>query len=168
MIEPSVFVKPGKELSLSGPALVQLIRETLHRRASIKFQATGCSMTPFIWDGDIITISPLTDKSIRRGDVVAFVCPIRKKLVIHRVVRRNRRGEMRIAGDNLPKPDTTVSENNILGRVTSVERKGGEISFGLGVERLCIAMLTRYGLIYSLILPMARRLRMLFGRPTHG
>ena len=168
MTEPSVFVRPGKELSLSGPALLQLIRETLLRGSAIKFQAKGFSMSPFIRDNDIITISPLTNKSISYGDIVAFVCPITEKLVVHRVVKRNGKGAVCIAGDNLPKPDTTVSEERILGRVTSIERNGKKIALGLGLERSLIATLTRHGLIYSFLLPMMRCLRAFFKRYPHG
>jgi signal peptidase I len=164
MTESAVFVKPGKKLFLSGSAFIQLMRETLYRGVALKFQAQGYSMSPCIRDGDVITISPLTDKPICRGDVVAFVCPARKKLVVHRVVYRNKHGELHTAGDNLPKPDTTVSEGQILGRVTSVQRNGKDITFGLGAERLLIAVLARHGLIYSIIMPMVRHLRAFFKR----
>lgn len=168
MTEPSVFVKPGKELSLSGSALIQLIQETLHRGAALKFQALGYSMSPFIRDGDVITISPLSDKPIRRGDVVALLSPARKKLIVHRVVYRNRQGDLYTAGDNLPQPDIAVSEKDILGRVTGVQRNGKNITVGLGAERLFIAVLTRHGLIYSLILPIMRHLRTFLRRPSRG
>ena len=168
MLEPSQFIKRDEELSLSGPAFTQLVQATLRGGTAIKFPARGFSMSPFIRNGDIITISPLTNKSITRGDIVAFVCPITDKFVVHRVVERNGRGEVCIAGDNLPKLDTTISEKRILGRVTNVERKGKKIILGLGLERSLIATLTRHGLIYSFFLPIMRCLRSFFKRNPNG
>ena len=168
MVEPSQFIKRDEQLSLSEPAFTQLVQEALRGGTAIKFLARGFSMSPFIRNGDIITISPLTNKSITRGDIVAFVCPITEKLVVHRVVECNGRGEVCIAGDNLPKLDTTISEKRILGRVTNVERNGKKITLGLGVERSLIATLTSHGLIYSFILPMMRCLRAFLKRYSHG
>jgi hypothetical protein len=156
--KPALFSKKGGELKLSGPDLIELLRAVLDKGVPFRFRAKGFSMSPFIKDDDVITVSPLTDGSIRSGDVVAFIRPEMKKLVIHRVV--GQKGEyFHIKGDNIPDTDELIPVANILGRVTRVERSGKEIFFGLGPERFLIAFLTRRRLLFPLLYPLWRMVR---------
>jgi signal peptidase I len=156
--KPDLFSKKNGELKLSGSDLVEMLRAVLDKGASLRFRAKGFSMSPFIKDNDIITVSPLTDVSIRSGDVAAFIHPEMKKLVIHRVV--GKKGEcFHIKGDNIPDTDEVIPVTNIMGRVTRVERNGKVISFGLGPERFLIAFLTRIGLLSHLLTPMWKLVR---------
>jgi len=146
----ALFSKKGGELKLSGPALVELLRAVLDKGKPFRFRAKGFSMSPFIKDNDVITVFPLTDASIRSGDVVAFIRPEMKKLVIHRVVWR--KGEyFHIKGDNIPHTDELIPETNILGRIVRVERNGKEVFFGLGPERFLIALLVRMRIFPALL-----------------
>ena len=45
-------------LSLSGEALIELMRAVLARGLPFRFAARGFSMAPFIRDGDVISVSP--------------------------------------------------------------------------------------------------------------
>lgn len=110
-------------------------------------------MSPFIKDGDLITISPLTGNSPRLGDVVAFIRPKLGKLVVHRVVGKNQSFFL-IKGDNTAEVDGLIPKKMILGRLTGVERHGRKIFLGLGPERLLIAFLTRWGLFFPLLIPV--------------
>ena len=157
-VKPQLFIKKGGELSLPGPALVKLLRAVLDKGALFRFQAKGFSMSPFIEDGDVLTLSPLAGASPRRGDVVAFRRPQRGKLVIHRVVEKRGTSYL-IRGDNSPKGDGLVPKANILGYVTKVERDGKKVFLGLGPERFLIAFLLRRGLCFRLLL--------LVWRPVH-
>jgi signal peptidase I len=156
--KPALFFKNGGELKLSGLDLTKLLQAVLHKGAPFRFRAKGFSMSPFIKDDDIITVSPLMDGSIRFGDVVAFIRPEMIKLVIHRVIGKE--GEyFHIKGDNIPDTDELIPVTNIMGRVTRVERNGKVISFGLGPERYMIAFLTKRGSLFPLLYPIWRMVR---------
>lgn len=161
--KPALFTKKGGELSLSGPALVDLLQAVLNRGAPFRFRAKGFSMSPFIRDGDVVIVSPLAGTSPGLGSVVAFVHPETERLVVHRVV--GKRGDSYlIRGDNAPEEDSLVPEGNILGWVRRVERDGKRVFLGLGPERFLIAFLTRRGLLLPLLLPVWRLLRPIIRR----
>ena len=141
-LNPSLFVRKGGELPLSGSALLELLRAVLDKGKPFRFRAKGSSMSPFVKDGDIITVSPLSGLSPRLGDVVAYVCAETGTLVVHRVV--GRRGNCcLIWGDNAAEGCDLTPEANVLGRVTRVERNGKDVSLCLGSERFLIAFLRR-------------------------
>ncbi|MBW1981970.1 MAG: hypothetical protein JRJ12_12200 [Deltaproteobacteria bacterium] len=110
-------------------------------------------MSPFIRDGDVITVSPLPRGSLRCGDVLAFVHPATKKLVIHRLVGQ-RRGILHTKGDNSGDAEELIAETNILGCVTRVERHGKKVLFGLGLERRLIAFFNKRNLLLPLLTPL--------------
>lgn len=155
-----------EELSLSGAALVGLLRAVLGEGVPFTFRAKGFSMSPFIRDGDLVTVSPLQDALPRLGDIVAFVGPGGERLIIHRVV--GTRGDFHLLrGDATSEVDGLVREGDILGRVTQVERDGQEIRLGLGPERFLIAIMTRSGLLSHVVYPACRLLRSITKRRQH-
>ena len=115
-------------------------------------------MSPFIKDGDAITVSPKLGSSPRFGDVVAFIHPRTEKLFIHRVVWK-RRDAYIVKGENTLESDGLIKKENILGVVTKVERKGKKVFLGLGPERFLIALLTRKNLLLPVLLPVWRIFR---------
>jgi hypothetical protein len=115
-------------------------------------------MSPFIKDGDAITVSPKIGCSPRFGDVVAFIHPRTEKLFIHRVVWK-RRDAYIVKGENTLESDGLIKKENILGVVTKVERKGKKVFLGLGPERFLIALLTRKNLLLPVLLPVWRIFR---------
>jgi hypothetical protein len=162
--EPRLFVVKSEERPLSGPALLELMRAVLDKGVPFRFCARGWSMAPFIRDGDVITVSPLGRGRPRTGDVVAFVRPGMERLVVHRMVARTSAGFF-MQGDCLPdQPDGVVPAENLLGRVTRIERKGRQIWLGLGPERCAIAWLSRTRRLRSLGAWLASRLRPLMRR----
>ena len=129
--EPTPFVKySDEEGTLSMPVLVGLLRAVLDKGKPFRFQATGGSMSALVRDGDVITVSPLSDIPPRLGDVVAFIRPESGKLVVHRVVGK-RDGSYLIKGDSAPDCADVIPRANILGRVTRVERDGKRVYLGL-------------------------------------
>jgi hypothetical protein len=181
---PSLSRRKGRELLLSGPAQIDLMQAVLARGRSFRFRARGWSMTPFIRDGDVITVAPvnppdrnphISASSSRSaasgtearkcdiGQIVAFVSAPGRRLVVHRIIGRHKSGFL-VRGDNLPGPVAeTVRPDDILARVVRVERGRKRVWLGLGLERYAIAALSRAGLL----LPMRTRvagLRRLFRR----
>ena len=145
-------------------------------------------MSPFIRDGDVITIAPVLPpdrnphvsipsflsvgnvaeaRNSYIGQVVAFVAAPSRRLVVHRIIGRRESGFL-IQGDNLSGPVAdTVRPVDILGRVVRIERGRKRVWLGLGPERYAIAVLSRAGLL----LPIRSRvavLRSLFGRRSHA
>lgn len=115
-------------------------------------------MSPFIKDGDVITVSPLLDTSLRIGDVVAFIHPKMKKIVIHRTV--GKRGDsLLVKGDNTSDVDGFLPKAKILGYVNTVERDGKAVYLGLGPDRALIALLSRWKHFSTLLILMRRLLR---------
>ena len=156
--KPEFAVAKGSELSLSGPALVQLLRAVLGKGAPVRFRAKGFSMSPFIRNEDVVTLSPLQDASPGRGDVIAFVLHGTDKLCVHRVV--GKKGNLYVTkGDNSSEADESVPRENVLGFVTRVERDGKEVFLGLGPERYLIAFLGCRGLLFPLLLPLWKIVR---------
>jgi signal peptidase I len=146
--------REGGILSLSGPALTDLLRAVVGRGASFRFTARGFSMMPFIQNGDVITVSDSTVNPVRLGTVVAFVAG-NGKLIVHRIVGRT--GDERLVkGDNLTEDDGWVPNGRILGCVTRVERRGCAVRFGLGPERLFIAFLSRRGWLMPFLAPVRK------------
>lgn len=149
------------EFSFSSKALVELIQATLAKGACFRLKANGFSMSPFIRDGDVITISKLSNLNIGLGKVLAFTAPQTGKLVIHRVVGKNN-GLYLIKGDNALNIDGLICKENILGYVNRIERNNRDISLGLGWERLIIAFFSKIKVLYlatwlSRLLPLPIR-----------
>jgi len=162
--ESQEFVRHIEDSVIPNAVIVELLRAVLDRGAPFRFEAPGFSMSPFVRDGDAITVSPLSDAAPRLGDVVAFIRPETGKLVVHRVVGKQD-GAFLIQGDNAEETDGPVPAANVLGRATRVERNGKKVYLGLGPERCLIAFLTRRGLLRPLLLsvwplvrPIVRRL----------
>jgi hypothetical protein len=129
-------------------------------------------MSPFIRDGDVITISPvlLLDRrpsaivpsvlasagsssvgTCGIGHVVAFISPASERLVVHRII--GRRGEIfQIQGDSAQGPATeAVEAADVLGRVVRIERGGKRVCLGLGPERYALVLLSKVGLLPPIV-----------------
>jgi signal peptidase I len=146
--------------ALSGSGFTVLMAAVLEKGVPFRFTAPGGSMSPFIRDGDVITVAP---GRIRFGDVVAFVNPHSGRLTVHRVVRILRDGYL-IKGDNVAESDGCVPRASLLGRVSGVEHGSKQVRLGLGIERVVIAFLSRRGWLvpaigatWGVIRPVARK-----------
>ncbi len=149
-----------KQLSVPGPALVELLRTTLAEGGPFRFLAKGFSMDPFIRDDDMITVWPLVDPSPGLGDVVAFIQAKTERLLVHRVIRVKGNSFV-IKGDNSAGVDGLIPRANIIGRVKRVERNNKRVFLGFGPERVLIAFLSGLGLMVPLA-RLASKLRHLF------
>jgi phage repressor protein C with HTH and peptisase S24 domain len=145
-MKSALLVKRKGELSLSGESLTELMRAVLAAGKSFRFRAKGLSMSPFVRDGDILTVQPLQGSTPRRGDIVAFIHPGTGTVAVHRVVRAGA-GFFYLKGDNAPDGDGGLPPESILGTVTRVERAGSKLRTGLRRTGPVIASLSRSGLL---------------------
>lgn len=111
-------------------------------------------MSPFIQDGDIITLSPLPQGRIGLGSSIAFIRPFDKKLVIHRLIRicKGENGSFFTKGDGAQYPDSPISRTDMLAVVCKVERGGRTVLLGTGPERGAIAYMSRLRILWVLSL----------------
>lgn len=138
MAQPSsTYVTDLSGQPLSMTALRELLYAVLERGFPFRLCCKGGSMSPFIKDGDMITIVSLDGAAPRMGDFVVFIRPSSGFVVVHRVVGK-RNDEYLIQGDSISEPDGWIPRTDILGRVTEIERNGRRIRLGLGIERLAI------------------------------
>jgi signal peptidase I len=136
--------------ALPNEEFAELMSAVLLTGTPFRFQASGSSMDPFIKIGDVITVTPPTGKGARFGDIVAFTNLSNGRLAVHRVVRYAK-DRILVKGDNSPQPDGWIGQPQILGCVTSIERPGRPVRFGLGSGRRIIAFLSRYNLLIPVI-----------------
>jgi hypothetical protein len=126
-----------------------LLNDVLARGVPFRFEARGYSMTPFIRNGDVVTIVPVRGRCARFGEVVAYAGPT-NGLVVHRVIAR-RPGFYEIRADNSYASDGVVPTAHVFGAVSRVERRGHRVRLGLGPERALVGGLVRLGLLQPLV-----------------
>jgi signal peptidase I len=124
------------ELSFDSPDILpDLISSLLADGRSVRFSAPGGSMHPTICDGDVITVMPVEPGSIAIGDIILYRHS--SGVAAHRVIRLEKEnsthaefaGRSReichiLRGDAAIVFDEPVSAEQILGKVTRVERNG--------------------------------------------
>ncbi|HET6494661.1 MAG TPA: S24/S26 family peptidase, partial [Thermoleophilia bacterium] len=103
----SPFTAQGGELHLSNQGQLELLRGMRRSGASLRTLVHGWSMTPFIRDGDVVTIAPVGAVGPRLGEMLAVELAPRSLLVIHRAVGRVN-GAWLMRGDNAVAPDGVV------------------------------------------------------------
>ncbi len=104
---------------LSSEALAKLIEAFTEKGHSIRFQANGNSMFPFIRGGNTVIIAPYGNKSPRLGDIIAYVDSKTQKLIVHRIIRLSNDGFV-AKGDNCFRSDSYHPWTNILGQVSRI------------------------------------------------
>jgi signal peptidase I len=112
----------------SMDTFLTISKELFGQGKSVRFEARGWSMRPFIQDGDFVVARPVDSSSIKIGDVVFYITD-KNGVLVHRIIGLRRDdSEMTamIKGDACFGPPDNVPVQNILGRVVSIERKGRE------------------------------------------
>ena len=121
----------------------ELAAEVLRSSGRLRLRATGASMLPAVWPGDILSVRSHDVVEALPGDIVLF--GREGRLVAHRVVERTLcqdRIQWVTRGDSVGGNDAPVSSHHLLGRVTAIER---------GHHRI-VPRLTFWGRIASWIL----------------
>jgi hypothetical protein len=101
----------------------ELAAEVLRSSGRLHLRATGASMLPVVWPGDILSVRNHDTAEALPGDIVLFAREGR--LVAHRVVERTLcqdRIQWVTRGDSVSDNDAPVSSHELLGRVTAIVR----------------------------------------------
>ncbi len=111
----------------SAAVKCELASDVLRSFGEVRFGATGWSMLPAIWPGDILVVERVGEDQIQLGEVVLVGRDGR--LCAHRVVsREGNSGHWVTRGDAMPTPDRPVTGNELLGRVAYLMRAGARVA----------------------------------------
>jgi hypothetical protein len=111
-------------------ARLDLAAEVLHRFGEVRFVAQGSSMIPSIYPGDLVTVRSESIAGVCCGEIVLFL--LGGCFFVHRVTRKwleRDRVVFATRGDALSKEDPSVDGTQLLGRVTSILRRGKPVKF---------------------------------------
>ncbi len=112
------------------------------RVSQFKFRGHGVSMTPFIKNGNTLTIKLLDDMdTLRIGDIVAVKQVDKKKIFVHRIVQA-KNDQYLIKGDNKTQSDGWFSRKAILGIITEIKNASGKSMYYNAWTNLIIACLS--------------------------
>ena len=139
---PSALSPQVTQYQLNSEELAALLRAAIGDGYTASFNAPGSSMLPFIHSDDKIFVSSVAEKSIRTGDILAFVLALDGRVIAHRVVKIIDKRFL-CKGDNVAlHDDGWIAFEDVLGRVEKVERNGKPVRFGMGHEKKLIAHLS--------------------------
>jgi hypothetical protein len=135
--------KQIEDINISEMELASILTGILASGSSVKFRAHGESMFPFIRNNDLLVIDPGKERMPGIGDVVVYTQSLTGNLIIHRIVRKT--GNVwHTQGDNTPDAvEDLLTKNQIQGYVRRILRDGKDSGFGLGPEKILIAILSK-------------------------
>jgi signal peptidase I len=152
---------------LSSTEAAGLFQDILERGLSLRVKATGRSMMPFLMGGEILTIKKVSSASLKRGDLLFFRNP-HGYPVLHRVIRKKLDKNVFIfhtKGDALGQFDEPVTDNHVLGKVSTIERKHTNCARPINLESFFWVAMNYLAALNILIGSRARfALRKLMGR----
>ena len=102
----------------------QLANETLQNGHAMRFKALGSSMTPFIRNGDILTVTPTNPKKLRISEII-FYKTKSGNAIAHRILRIKQtinQLTFNTRGDASAGTYETVEQNQVMGKVTTINR----------------------------------------------
>lgn len=154
MLKPFYNMAEEVEDSIS-PLSDVLTREMLSHGFYLRLKGRGTSMYPFVQTGDTLLIQPKNLNELCIGDIV-FYRRSESQFVAHRLIKKIDSTILITKGDNMATIDEPVRIEQVLGRVTSVERDGRYRSLDTGLNRFLGRCLARFSPISRWIRPILR------------
>ena len=102
---------------------LSLRKKLIENKHSVKIEAAGYSMFPFMRNGDVQTISPVPIEEIKVGDVAVFERD--NDWISHRVIdirKTNNEITLILRGDSCIQLDPLVTTANYIGKTVGFER----------------------------------------------
>lgn len=108
----------------ADPEVAALFEDVLGTGANLRVRVTGGSMSPFLEDGDVVTIRKVPPSSLKTGDLIFFRnnhhLP-RLHRILHKWQTSDGRTAFQTKGDALIAFDGPVKHHNVLGKVCDIE-----------------------------------------------
>ena len=117
------------DLSPEDQHFWSLVINLLGSGKRVRFNPVGSSMSPFIRNGEPVIVEPCHVDQLAVGDIILYVVPgsTHAALRIHRILKRarqNGRDFLLTRGDALGQMDSPVERNQVLGRISSIGKRG--------------------------------------------
>lgn len=125
-----------KTLEITQKELAELAADMLEKGISIKFQAHGGSMRPFVLDGDTVTVGAVDVNKCSHGNIV--LCrTVDESVVLHRIIRlkKDAGGALQalvVQGDAHVNHEDVIDLSSIIGLVNTVQRQG-KVTYSMSV-----------------------------------
>lgn len=113
---------------------LNLSKEILNKGGIVRIPTIGSSMYPLFREGDNLFIEPVDRERISIGDII--VCQRGRRMVAHRLMEKyidNGRTMFVTKGDTFTGFDDPFFSEDVLGKVTAIERKGRRIMINEGL-----------------------------------
>lgn len=114
---------------------LNLSKEILRRKSIVRIPVVGSSMYPLLRKGDNIFIEPVDVRQVLVGDII--VCQQGHRMSAHRLMKKyvdnNKRVVLVTKGDSFSEFDGSLYSEDVLGKVTTIERKGRRIMIDEGL-----------------------------------
>ncbi|WEG11492.1 S24/S26 family peptidase [Pullulanibacillus sp. KACC 23026] len=112
---------------LANRETIQMVYQVVESKGYIDIEATGSSMSPFIRDKDKCRFIPFKTTDLAKGDVILYI-NANGELIGHRFYKmtKNPDGVKQywLKADNQPDFDEPVLQDQFIGRLYVIERKG--------------------------------------------
>ncbi|MCP4650966.1 MAG: hypothetical protein GY853_12940 [PVC group bacterium] len=95
---------------------IDVYQDQLKKNKKVRIKVTGNSMLPFLKNGEVIVVEPVTVKNLFPGDVALTY--IQGSVFCHRVFKNNGR-VFQTKGDALTLLDPPATEENLIGKATA-------------------------------------------------
>lgn len=138
-------------MNCTGPEFQELSKELLSGGGTLRFQAQGGSMYPFIRGEEVVKVKAVPLSEIRHADIVLYHSPD-GRTILHRVLKiRKDREKTRFftKGDSLCEADGYIDGNSIIGKVIAIQK--GRLT--LDLEKYFWKYIN---ILYALCLPSSR------------
>jgi signal peptidase I len=109
---------------------VNLVRRVVNKKGRILLPAQGKSMYPFIRQGDICHFEACDPAGFKKGDVVLFTSGL-NQLIAHRFIKeinKDNQSFYLFKGDTNLLFDEPIDQEQIIGRMTAIERKNKTVN----------------------------------------
>ena len=160
MKKPTIFERRKARGTVGGERRhgdAAAIAGALELRGRISLRVQGTSMLPWVRPGDIARIRKVSANAIRCGDVVLF--RRNERLYVHRVIEKSDSPdatEFRAKGDAHPTCDGIVEQQELLGRVVRLYRRGRRINLEAPGQLALGRLISKFSLGSRFWYPLAR------------
>lgn len=146
---------------VSAREIMPVILAALKRGQRVQMTVNGCSMFPFLFDGDVVELEPMPSLPVP-GDVVLVQCP-EGRFVLHRVVRIAGGGFF-LRGDAQAHCEGPFLSSDILGRAAKSYHHGRIRAHDQGAWRIAGLFWTYCGPLGSRPMRLAYQIQGFFGK----